>query len=129
MKNFIYCTLAQKRERWENALRVLRGLTRHQRREHFNMAWYAVATDCGTVACAAGHCGLDWWFRRHGFSIDRDSIPDSGYVYPRTLSGGSIAIACVNFFGIEGTTNIFFNNSRRPVGKVIREIRAHIKTL
>lgn len=54
-------------ERWENVIRVLRNLTPHQRKYHFDMTTFGRKTDCGTVACAAGHCSLDPWFRRRGF--------------------------------------------------------------
>jgi hypothetical protein len=55
-------------ERWEQALRVLEAMTPHEREKHFNMGTWGEQTDCGTVACLAGHCALDPWFRGHGFS-------------------------------------------------------------
>lgn len=54
-------------ERWEQALRVLKGLTPHERQKHFYMGTWGEETDCGTIACLAGHCSLDPWFRERGF--------------------------------------------------------------
>ncbi len=54
--------------RWENALRVLKKMTPHERKKHFDMGTFGDQTPCGTVACLAGHCSLDPWFRRKGFS-------------------------------------------------------------
>src|SRR5260370_6670727 len=55
-------------ERWEQALRVLESMTEHERRLHFDMTSWGKQTHCGTVACLAGHCSLDLWFRERGFS-------------------------------------------------------------
>jgi hypothetical protein len=54
-------------ERWEKGLEVLKTMTPHERTNHFNMAAWGVKTDCGTVACAAGHFSLVPWFRKRGF--------------------------------------------------------------
>lgn len=56
-------------ERFENLIRVMRGLSRHQRTKHFDMSSWGEDTDCGTTHCAAGFCGVDPWFRRRGFRI------------------------------------------------------------
>jgi len=53
-------------ERWTQALRVLRELTPHERREHFDMKYWGKKTECGTAACLGGWCALDPWFRRRG---------------------------------------------------------------
>ncbi len=83
--------------RWENVLRVLNNLSPHEREKHWLMSSWGFETDCGTVACAAGHCGLDPWFREQGFKLDfvngHHSIGE-GYV--------------ANFFGSRGTGWIFF---------------------
>jgi len=50
MKLWNDCSNKEKIERWQNALRVLKSLTPHQRRKHFNMANWGVKTECGTVA-------------------------------------------------------------------------------
>jgi hypothetical protein len=55
-------------ERWEQALRVLESMTEHEREKHFDMDSWGVQTPCGTVACLAGHCSLDPWFRARGFA-------------------------------------------------------------
>lgn len=54
-------------ERWEQALRVLESMTEHEREKHFDMSDWGKKTDCGTVACLAGHCSLDPWFIARGF--------------------------------------------------------------
>lgn len=53
-------------EKWENVLRVLEGLSQHEREKHWDMSTWGVQTPCGTVACAAGHCALDPWFQERG---------------------------------------------------------------
>jgi hypothetical protein len=70
MKTWRTLTKAQKVERWEHVVETLRGLTPHQRKKHWDMSDWAYETECGTVACAAGHCGLNPWFRRRGFKLD-----------------------------------------------------------
>lgn len=115
-------------ERWENVLRVLRALTPHQRKKHWDMETYGEVTDCGTVACAAGHCGMDPWFRRRGFKATPvDSHPND------FLHGGTkvleLSLYLPDFFGHAGAHGILWNATRRPVGTVIREVRDHIKWL
>lgn len=56
--------------RMEHALQVMEKMTPHERRRHFDMSDWVQVTECGTVACLAGHCALDPWFRKHGFSIN-----------------------------------------------------------
>lgn len=124
MKTFDECTKEQKIERWENVLRVLRALTPHQRRRHWNMGFFASVTDCGTVACAAGHCAFDPWFRRRGFAMDRKRI-DAEYL----TDGSNIGYTVPYFFGKEGSDDIFFKTDRRPVREVIKEVLAYIKSL
>lgn len=103
-------------ERWENVLRVLQNLTPHQRRKHWDMGTWGEKTECGTVACAAGHCGMDRWFRRRGFGIE--------------LKFGECAISDVSsFFGYRGCEYIFYDFTKRPVGQVIKEVKEHIKWL
>lgn len=105
-------------ERWENVLRVLQSLTPHQRKKHWDMDRFGYQTACGTVACAAGHCGLDPWFRKRGYKME--------------WSAGELFTpwdAEYKFFGYEGTEDIFYDPTPRPVGQVIREVRAHIKKL
>jgi hypothetical protein len=113
-------------ERWQNVLRVLRALTPHQRKRHWDMQTYGQATDCGTVACAAGHCGLDPWFRRRGIKTTVDSRWgwDTHFGRPNQR-----VMQLSEFFGEDGVDNIFLNTDRRSVGEVIREVKAHIKAL
>lgn len=89
-------TVEQIIERWENVLRVLTSMTRHERNRHFEMIDWGRKTSCGTIACAAGHCSLDPWFRRRGFSgefRERDGlfvdvkqlIPKTGQDWPEFI--------------------------------------------
>lgn len=143
MKNFNDCTQAQKIARWENVLRVLQALTPHQRRKHWDMSNWGVKTDCGTVACAAGHCSLDPWFRRRGFKgklvvVDRwygsSDEPELRFD-DGTLTGRFMGYVIEHFFGPSEddennpNQNIFLNEDRRSVGQVIREVKARIKAL
>src|SRR5258708_4642058 len=103
-------------ERWDNVERVLVSMPEHERQRHWNMGTWGEVTDCGTVACAAGHCGLDPWFRERGFALE--------------FHGGSAAIPPVDsFFGFEGTKRIFLNVSQRPVDTVIDEVRSYTQEL
>lgn len=120
-KSFYKCSKKEQIERWQNVLRVLRRLTPHQRREHWNMAIIGEKTDCGTVACAAGHCSLDTWFRRRRYT--------GKYIKG---ANGRIELDTPDeweFFGHEGADEIFFNTWPRPVETVIEEVHAHIKKL
>lgn len=119
MKDWINCTIGEKIERWENVDRVLSNLTPHERREHFDMTDWGFETDCGTIACAAGHCGLDPWFYRRGLSLN-------SYLKGETISYGNLV---ADFFGYEGSHSIFYNTSRRSVVTVIREVRNYIRYL
>ena len=118
-------------ERWQNVLRVLRALTPHQRRKHFAMNSFGYQDECGTIACAAGHCSLDPWFRRRGFKsvVEDDELQIVGYDDYMDYDLNAWGVGCVRFFGRDGADKIFFNDSSRPVSQVIREVRAHIKSL
>lgn len=114
-------TTKQVIERWENVIRVLRALTPHERRRHFDMSVVLEKSPCGTVGCAVGFCMLDPWFQRRGLKARwDDSI--SGYVYPKYSK-------IDDFFGEAGTSSIFWDGTPRSVGTVIREVREHIKWL
>lgn len=111
-------------ERWENMIRVLQSLSPHERRKHWDMSQWGQKTDCGTVACAAGHCGLDPWFRRRGFQLNfrpfryfdannpkyHDDIGD-----PK------------EFFGSDGADYIFYTDG--TVTEVIKRVKNYIKQL
>lgn len=60
---------AQRIERYQQLIRVMRALTPHQRRHHLNMEHWGLKTSCGTVMCAAGFAGSDPWFTRRGFKL------------------------------------------------------------
>lgn len=118
MKFWADCTLDQKIERWEQAARVLRELTPHEKNKHFNMDFWAKSTPCGMVACAAGHCAMDAWFKRRKFKLIQSEVePDVFFCLPR------------NFFGFEGSNQIFYNYRKRSVSKVILEIENYIRFL
>ena len=69
VKTFDDISFAEKLARWQSAERVLTGLPKHVREQHWGMEHWGVQTECGTVACAAGHCGLDPWFIKRGFKL------------------------------------------------------------
>lgn len=113
-------------ERWQHVVRVLESLTPHEREHHFDMSHWGRETECGTVCCAAGHCALDPWFRRRGlaatFAKDRAGWPADWNTFDWEDK-------LITFFGIEGVRDIFQRPMRRPVERVIEEVRAHIKAL
>jgi hypothetical protein len=117
MKDWFSITPREKIERWENVLRVLKGLTPHQREHHWDMESWGYNTHCGTVACAAGHCGLDPWFRRRGFKLNVN--------HPLMTSH-----AATDFFGSPGYYGIFVNvHTLRTVPQVIAAVKRHIRDL
>lgn len=124
MKTWEDATQAEKVERWENVERVLKSLSPHERRNHWNMGNWGEKNECGTIACAAGHCGLDPYFRRRGFKLnfkfdrfDNDWITvfDDDDVF--------------EFFGFEGAEQIFLDTTNRRVNVVIREVQKYVKYL
>lgn len=138
MKSFEECSQREKVARWLNVLRVLRALTPHQRRKHWNMAIFGEQTECGTVACAAGHCEADPWFRRRGFKGKYVVASGDTILVSRTIHDIDVGswfdadwfgYDVREFFGMTGANAIFMNDNLRPVGQVIREVRAHIKSL
>lgn len=127
MKLWDNITKEERIERWENVLRVLRGLSPHERKKHWDMATWGQQTECGTVACAAGHCGMDAWFRRRGLRNDIKTDVDWGgnpYTY-LTLEAPDVE----DFFGKRGCHKIFYRHAKRTVGTVILEVRRHLKYL
>lgn len=123
-KYWIHCSSKERIARWENVLRVLRKLTPHERRRHWQMNTFGEKTECGTVACAAGHCGLDPWFRRRGFKMNFTTHKFDGEEY---FEG--IIVRAGDFFGEDGTNSIFHNGIPRSVRKVIAEVKAYVKEL
>lgn len=129
MKHWNDCSTAEKLERWTNTLRVLRATTRHQRERHFDMANWGIITDCGTVACTAGLCGLDLWFVKQGFAmipVIRDRWEGIGQGKINGHEGRRAGQAVRNFFGKRGSDMILFNDTTRKVGTVIGEVRRHL---
>lgn len=57
--------------RYRQLIRVLGNLPEHEATKHFDMQTWGRDTECGTVACAAGHAGLDAWFVEQGFHLWR----------------------------------------------------------
>ena len=105
-------------ERWEQALRVLEGMTEHERTKHFNMGIWGAETDCGTVACLAGHCSLDPWFRDRGF---RGKFSIDGYLkFTDATPEG--------FFGERGNAHIF-TGPDETWEDVVESVKAHIDYL
>lgn len=143
-KHFDDITPAEQISRWSNVIRVLQALTPHQRKKHWNMEFWGVKTECGTIACAAGHCGLDPWFKRQGFKLI-PAIVEKGLNLKDYYGGagdfedapsgdqlGPLSAACTtvrNFFGYNGAKEIFYNDKKRPVTRVIKEVQAYVNAL
>lgn len=124
MKNWEDISQKEKVERWENVARVLKKLSPHERREHWNMASWGEKNECGTIACAAGHCGLDSYFRRRGFKLD--------FVFHKGMGDWETIFNdddVFEFFGSEGSFEIFLDTNVRPVSAVILEVKAYIAHL
>lgn len=109
-------------ERWTQALRVLTKMSKHERERHFDMSHWGQKTECGTVACLAGHCSLDPWFRRRGFASKFATRDEGGGLY---FSGQYPS----EFFGEKGYLNVFlaFNCSHPEVVKLTREHISYLK--
>lgn len=104
-------------ERWEQVLRVLEGLTPHEREKHFFMGIWGQETACGTVACAAGHCALDPWFRERGFIGEFDGRFNNTLQFPKAKPE--------EFFGQRGHNMIFtgpYEDYESVVGAVKEQI-------
>jgi hypothetical protein len=104
-------------ERWVNVARVLDTMPEHERQKHWDMATWGERNDCGTIACAAGHCGMDPWFRDKGFTLDFD---EEGDMHITNVE---------SFFGFEGSSRIFLDHNQRPVETVLGEVREFIEEL
>jgi hypothetical protein len=112
-------TQAEYIERWKQALRVLQKMSKHEREKHFDMQCWGAKTDCGTVACLAGHCSLDSWFRKRGF---RAGFTPLGALY---FSGENPS----DFFGEQGVGRVFLklNASYSDVVKLTKQHIAYLK--
>lgn len=125
-------TSQEKLLRWDHVILVLSKLTSHQRKEHFDMGEWGRKTECGTVACAAGFCGLNPWFRHRGFVLKfypiQHHYDEKPFYRLRTPDGEDIGARCIEFFGEEGS-EIFFTPLARSVNDVIKEVKGYIKML
>lgn len=121
MKLFKECSREVRIERWENVVRVLENLTPHQRRRHWDMGNWTRRSDCGTIACAAGHCGMDAWFRRRGFKMGPKDLYNPW--------SEDLWSSPDDFFGLDGSAKIFYNDTRRSVTEVIEEVKAYVESL
>lgn len=113
------CTREEKIERWEQVIRVLKSLTPHQRKRHFDMSVWMHKTPCGTVACAAGHCSMDQWFIDRGFQ---------GVLRPRDLIDWPL-LDPKQFFGEAGYWRIFVGPSWLSVSGVIRATETFVNLM
>jgi len=127
MRHWFEISDAERIERWQMAWQTLKDLTPHEKRQHFNMATWGEKTECGTIACAAGHCGLNPWFRRRGFQLNFAKV-NHPHVPGEFYWDASIS-SVPDFFGPRGTSGIFHNSRQRPVSEVMREIKDYIKDL
>ena len=115
-------TPAQKVKRWEGVERVMKKLTPHQRKNHFCMSYWGIETSCGTIACVAGHCGLDASFRRQGFRLTFNGAFEN-CDGPQPLP----------FFGTAGHDGIFMKSDanyeqvRFLISEYLKELRAEAK--
>lgn len=75
------------RERLEQALRVMEGLSEHQRAHEFDMHVYAKRTPHGISACIAGFCGFDPWFQEREFETSVGDVLGSTSVPPGEFFG------------------------------------------
>jgi hypothetical protein len=86
-------------ERYRQLIRVMRGLSPHKRREHFNMRIWGQRTECGTVACAAGHAAQDAWFKDQGFLLVQNLYEEASRQLIVTYQGRRGWGAIEGFFG------------------------------
>lgn len=105
-------------EKWEQLLRVLDGLTPHEREKHLYMGVWGAQTDCGTVACAAGHCAMDPWFRERGF------IGKFGAMNEMTFPKWQPE----DFFGQRGY-DMIFTGPHEEYDEVVAAVKDHIEYL
>ena len=113
-------------ERWQNVERVLTNLPPHEREKHWRMSTWGRTTPCGTIACAAGHCGMDPWFQSQGLRLE--PVPEGADDVAR-FSGRWPGSILPEFFGDIGHNKIFADAWPRMVDTVIEEVRDHIAWL
>lgn len=130
MVKWHHATAAAQVERWENVIRVLESLSPHEREKHWDMGDWVDLTECGTVACAAGHCGMDAWFQSQGFYLrfygvyvpfGEDAEKYDGWAAQMTDPSA--------FFGVIGADRIFYNTTARSVEVVLEEVKRYVAEL
>jgi hypothetical protein len=135
VKDWVDLSMDEKIERWEHADLTLKNLSPHEKRKHFDLGDWGTKGPCGTVACVAGHCGMDPWFRRRGFKLDFEFVR---YTCGGQKEGfwqmkGDIADDAFRFFGSEGYYRIFtgtdvrgeqrVSDSRKAIQRYLKELR------
>lgn len=102
LRHTMWCdaTPREKLQRMERVLDVLTAMTPHQVENHFYMGIWGQKTSCGTVGCAAGHCAMDPWFKRRGFTARFDDVNHMNF---DNLSPAA-------FFGPELYNDVFVNS-------------------
>jgi hypothetical protein len=103
-------------QRWKNALRVMLRMKPHTREQHFDMSRFGIKTDCGTIGCVMGFCGLDKWFRQRHFKLRFQG--EQGF-----MDGNAY-----DFFGSHGE-RIFMNTATRSWETVVAEMQPVVDEL
>ena len=112
-------TPAQKVRRWEGVERVMKKLTPHQRKKHFDMGTWGEKTECGTVGCVGGHCGLDRNFMRQGFRMHLSGDDTTFSVEPDMFFGAP------GFYRVFLKTSASYKESRANISRYLKQLRAH----
>lgn len=93
-------------ERLLQAKRVMQELSEEQRLNNFDIGTFAINTDHGIVACAAGFCGLDPWFQERGFQTTYTSDGIGGVsIMPETFFGTDAPFYPSNY-SVEGRVTV-----------------------
>ena len=114
-------------KRLQRAYKIMDKMTPHERRKHFDMGKWGQKTECGTVGCLAGHCGLDPWFKKEGFEFRFDKKPDSNGRFYGGFVGGWRKPE--QFFGTQihyqilMDTDAKYGQIKRKVAKAIEHLK------
>lgn len=133
MKEWNELTIDEKIRRWEHVDLTLKNLSPHEKRKHFNLGEWGKKTECGTVACVAGHCGLDPYFRRQGFKLEFKFVSfhfgsKEGY----WEMDNDIANDAHAFFGNEGYHLVFLGEDvkgKQTVSDARKAVQRYVKEL
>jgi hypothetical protein len=112
-------------ERWQQAQRVLEEMSEYVIKNRFYMGSWGWRTECGTVACLAGHCGMDPWFRQRGFIFKPRPLGTGRGPPVWGLVNAFPAQLPRQFFGDRGTENVLLQTSawhEETLASVKREI-------